>query len=186
MNILKKQGVAWVITIVMILAAIGIGNGKASTTHSVETPIHTSAPDTPVPPNSHTASSTLHVWDDAGVLSDSEEVALSRINAELSKEYGAFIAFVTTNYGRDDLYDFALDYAEHLNLSGTDFIVVLDISGENYWLVQGSDLVDVFTDEDCGDYAWTYMEDHFARGDYGEALMDLGEALYGWYQTNNR
>ena len=184
MNILKKQGVAWVITIVMIVIAIGIGSAKAPTTPSIHDPIQTAAPDVPIPPNSESASSTLHVWDDADVLSDSEEVALSQINAKLSKEFGACIACVTTNYGRADLYDFALDYAERLNLSGIDFIVVLDISGENYWLVQGAELVDIFTDEDCGDYAWEYMEDHFARGNYGDALIELTKALYDWYQNN--
>lgn len=184
MNILKKQGAAWVLTIVMILLAIGIGSAKAEPNHITPEPSYSAAPDTPVPPNSETVSSTLHVWDDANVLSDSEEVALSQINAELSREFGAVIACVTTNYGKSDLYDFALDYAEDINLTGKDFIVVLDIRGENYWLVQGADLVDVFTDEDCGDYAWDYMEDDFARGDYGDALIALAKALYGWYQAS--
>lgn len=180
MNILKKQGVAWVITIVMIVIAIGIGSAKAPVSPSPSFP----APDTPVPPNSGTSSSTLHVWDDANVLSDREEVALSEINAELSKKYGTVVACVTTNYGRDDLYDFALNYAARIGLTEYDFIVVLDIKGDNYWLVQGAGLQNLFTDDDCGDYAWEYMEDDFARGDYGEALLSLANALADWYEDH--
>lgn len=177
MNILKKQGVAWVITIVMILLAIGIGSAKAEPNHITPEP---SYPAAPVYPNQ----SNFYVYDDANVLSSSEEEDLNKLNEELYSHTGAVVACVTTNYGRSDLYDFALDYAEDIGLSGYDFIVVLDISGENYWLVQGAELVDVFSDDDCGDYAWDYMEDHFARGDYGTALIELAKALYDWYQTS--
>lgn len=177
MNILKKQGVAWVITIVMIVAAIGIGTGKANTTPLTPEPSQTYAP--------IVDDASQYVYDDAGVLSSSEEKDLSRLIGEMCASTGSVAACVTTNYGRDDLYDFALDYADRIGLGAYDFIVVLDISGENYWLVQGAGLINEFTDEDCGNYAWDYMEDHFARGDYGTALTELVKALYDWCQRNN-
>jgi len=62
--------------------------------------------------------------------------------------------------------------------------VVLDIKGDNYWLVQGAGLQNLFTDDDCGDYAWNYMETDFARGDYGEALLSLVDALSDWYEDH--
>ena len=176
MNILKKQGVAWVITIVMIVAAIGIGAGKANTSAVTPEPSQTYAP--------IVNDASQYVYDDAGVLSSSEEKELSRLVGEMYASTGSVVACVTTNYGWDDLYDFALDYADSIGLGAYDFIVVLDISGENYWLVQGIGLVDYFTDDDCGDYAWNYMEDHFARGDYGSALTELVKALYDWCQKN--
>ena len=61
--------------------------------------------------------------------------------------------------------------------------VVLDISGENYWLVQGAGLVGQFTDQDCSDYAWDYMEADFAAGDYDGAVLSLVDALCQWYDT---
>ena len=176
MKLLKKQGVAWVITIVMILIAIGIGSAKAPPDYT-DSPIP--APTATVPPVS---SDAYFVYDDAGVLNSSEEAKLSKLNRELADRYGSVVACVTTNYGYNDLYNFALDYAEHIGLGGYDFIVVLDISGENYWLVQGAELVYDFTDEDCGDYAWNYMENDFARGDYGDALINLVDALADWYR----
>jgi len=174
MNILKKQGVAWVITIVMIVIAIGIG-GVSRITPTPEPPSQT------IPPMSD---SLFYVCDDAGVLSTDEMRKLSAINERLYSEMGVVVACVTTNYGKSDLYDFALDYADRLGLQEYDFIVVLDIRGDNYWLVQGAGLQNLFTDDDCGDYAWNYMEDDFARGDYGEALLSLADALSGWYKDH--
>ena len=88
-----------------------------------------------------------------------------------------------TNYGKADLGSFALDYADRLGLQEYDFIVVLDISGDNYWLVQGSSLIGIFTDDDCGNYAWDYMESYFAAGDYDGAVLSLTEALEYWYRN---
>lgn len=174
MNILKKQGVAWVITIVMIVIAIGIGSAKAPATNLTPEPTYSPAPGV--------QEQFYYVFDHANVLSPDEEQDLGRLNEELMADCGAVVACVTTNYGRDDLYDFALSYADDIGLGAYDFIVVLDISGQNYWLVQGAGLVDDFTDEDCGSYAWDYMETHFARGDYGSALLELTKALSAWYQ----
>ena len=74
-----------------------------------------------------------------------------------------------------------MDYAQDIGLGSHDFIVVLDISGENYWLVQGSGLVGLFSDDDCQAYAWDYMEESFAQGDYDTALLNLTQALADWY-----
>lgn len=169
MNILKKQGVAWVITILVVLFSVGIGLAKAPVSYGPET-------DT----SDH---ELVYVYDDAQVLSVSTLVALSERNQQLLDELGVAVAVVTCNYGGSDLGSYALDYAEDIGLGSNDFIVVLDISGENYWLVQGADLVDQFTDDDCSNYAWDYMEDDFAVGDYDGAVISLMDALCRWYDT---
>ncbi len=169
MSILKKQGVAWAIAIIMIVVAVVIGISKS----------RDPAPGGPsyTPPSSD----SFYVYDDANVLSASDERKLSDLNRELYRDMDVVIACVTTNYNRNDLGDFALDYAKDIDLREYDFIVVLDISGENYWLVQGAGLVNMFTDTDCDNYAWNYMENDFARGDYGDALLSLTDALADWY-----
>ena len=179
MNILKKQGVAWVITIVMIVAAIGIGRAKAP---AAQYPV-TQEP-VVVQPDSADQVDSFYVYDEAGVLSQRTEEKLTQRNLGLYQDLDVLIAVVTTNYGRDDLYNYALDYGDSVGLGSMDFIVVLDISGENYWLVQGAGLVDRFTDDDCGDYAWDYMESYFAAGDYDGAVLTLTEALENWYRVN--
>ncbi len=178
MNVLKKPAVAWSIVVVAIIIAVAIGLFRGRT-----------ASDTPAPgPGGPAASGgysdyTL-VYDDAGVLSASTERELGRINDDLIRSYNCAVAVVTCNYGGNDLYDYAMDYAEAIDLGGTDFIVVLDISGDNYWLVQGSGLMDRFTNQNCSDYTYDYMERDFARGDYDGAVLALTKALAGWYADN--
>lgn len=164
-GVLKKQGVAWGLTALMIVAAVGIGYGKAHASVKPE--------EAPQP----------YVRDDAGVLSYNTLTQLTQRNQRLYDKYGVVVAVVTCNYGKDDLYNYALKRAEALDLRGYDFIVVLDIKGDNYWLLQGADLVDDFTDEDCEYYAWDYMEQAFAGGDYDRAVLKLATALEAWYGT---
>ena len=163
-SVFKKQGVAWGLTALMIVAAIGIGYAKA--------PVNNPTPEEAPQP---------YVRDDAGVLSYNTLTQLTQRNQRLYDKYGVVIAVVTCNYGRDDLYSYALKRAGEMDLRDRDFIVVLDIRGDNYWLVQGADLADIFTDEDCSDYAWEYMEQAFAGGDYDSAVLKLTQALEDWY-----
>ncbi len=175
MNIFKKQGVAWVITIVMIVAAIGIGRAKAPDANG-GFPGHDQ--------DHGPGTETFFVYDDANVLSAGVEKKLSDRNRDLYSSMDVVVACVTTNYGRDDLYDYALDYAADIGLDVYDFIVVLDISGDNYWLIQGSGLVDQFTDKDCDAYAYDCMEQDFVKGKYGDALLELTDALADWYDDH--
>lgn len=172
-GVFKKQGVAWGLTALMVVAAIGIGYAKAPTHNHASEPDY---PSTTIPP----AASGSFVWDDAGVLSDRTQRELTERNQRLWQRYSATVAVVTCDNQRD-LGSYAADCAESMGLGGYDFIVALDIDGENYWLVQGADLRRDFTDDDCSDYAYEYMERSFARGDYDDAVLALTKALEQWY-----
>ena len=165
-SVFKKQGVAWGLTALMIVTAIGIGNIKALASSQI--PEESAQP---------------YVRDDAGVLSYNTLTLLTQRNQRLYDKYGVVIGVVTCNYGRNDLYDYALKRAEELDLRDYDMLVVLDIKGKTYGMIQGAALVDDFTDEDCDQYAWDYMGDAFARGDYDRAVLDLTEMLELWYGT---
>ncbi len=169
MNVLKRTGVAVFLTIVMIVAAVGIGLARRPNRPS---------------PDRGAIDSTWYVSDQAGVLSSSGIRQLQENNQNLDRSMGVVIGCITCNYGKSDLYNYAMKQAEAMGLGANDFVVVLDISGENYWLIQGSGLVDVFTDDDCASYAWEYMEQPFAQGDYTQALLSLTEALTQWYQSH--
>lgn len=175
MNFLKKQGVAWVITIVMIIMAIGIGTAKKSPGAVTPEP-----PSQTIPP----ASDFFYVCDDANVLSKDEERKLSAINERLYADMGVVVACVTTRDGRSDIYKLALEYGDQIGLQEYDFIIVVDMSSQQYILVQGAGLVDLFTDSDCEEYADRWLLDGLNDGDYGEAFMDLAQALAGWYEDH--
>jgi len=182
---LKKQRVAWTLAILMIAASVGIGQAKASAGHNTPAPEPTGAPTVPPQPVTP-AEQDSYVYDEAGVLSSSTIKTLDRRNEKLLKDMNTAIAVVTCNYGRSDLYDYALERGEEMELGQYDFIAVLDISGENYWLVQGAGLYNEgwFSDDDCSRYAQKYMEKDFARGDYDGAVLSLTEALEEWYYDN--
>lgn len=175
-SVFKKQGVAWGLTLLMIFAAIGIGCAKAPINNPAPSPDY---PAETIPP----AAASSYVWDNARVLSSQTVRTLDQRNQRLWDRYQVAVGVVTCSYGRDDLYDYALQCAEDMGLGGCDMIVVLDISGDNYWLLQGNDLRRDFTDQDCTDYAYDYMEDYFARGMYDDAVLDLTEMLEAWYGT---
>ena len=181
MNIFKKQGVAVLLTIVMVAAAVGIGRAKAPVSPAPEP--GASDIGRPIAPD-NAAPETQTVYDEAGVLSRSVENQIEDVNSSLLNSYGVMVAVVTVNENSDSLGQFALDYAEKIGLGEYDFIVVLDISGDNYWLVQGAGLVDMFSDQDCSDYAYEYLEADFADGDYGDAALRLTQALADWYADN--
>lgn len=169
MNPLKRTGVAVLLTVVMIVAAVVIGLARR--------PGHNL-------PAAELGASTWYVSDQAGVLSSSAIRQLQENNRTLDSSMGVVIGCITCNYGKNDLYNYAMDQAEKMGLGANDFVVVLDISGENYWLIQGSGLVDLFTDDDCAAYAWEYMEQPFAQGDYSQALLSLSDALTQWYESH--
>ena len=173
MNFLKKQGVAWVITIVMIIAAIGIGSAKSN----IDTP-------TPEPGPGQSQNAWYFVQDDAGILSDSEEKALGQLNVKLADSMGVVIACVTTTDGRSDIYKLALEYGDQMGLQEYDFIIVVDMSSMQYILVQGAGLIDLFTDSDCETYADRYLAPGLNDGDYGDAFMELADALTDWYEDH--
>lgn len=173
-NIFKTQAGAWLFTIVMVIAAIGIGYAKS--------PANSPAPEPGLQQGPGQSPSDYYIWDNANVLSDRTLRELDQRNERLWRNHSVVIGVVTCNYGGDDLYDYALQCAEDMGLGGYDFTVVLDISGENYWLVQGDKLTRDFTDGDCSDYAYNYMEASFAKGDYDKAVLSLTEALENWYE----
>lgn len=171
-SVFKKQGVAWGLTVLMIFAAVGIGYAKSPAAGTREP-----EPDLPNAPSA----SDSFVWDEAGVLSDEAVRELDRRNERLWRNHRVSIGVVTCNYGRDDLGDYALDRAENMGLGGYDMIVVLDIRGDNYFLLQGNDISWDFTYDDCSDYLNEYLEYGFARGMYGDAVLELTRALEIWY-----
>lgn len=168
MNVFKRTGVAVCLTTLMIIAAVVIGFAGR--------PRHL--------PAYESAKTSWFVDDKANVLSSSTTQQLQENNRMLDDSMGVVIGCITCNYGKSNLYDYAMDQAEVMGLGTNDFVVVLDISGENYWLIQGNGLVDLFSDDDCASYAWEYMEQPFAQGDYDQALLSLTDALTQWYQSH--
>ncbi len=172
-GVFKKQGVAWGLTALMIFAAIGIGYANA--------PVNRPVPE-PNRPGSAAVPDLNYVWDDANALSAQTERELYKRNERLWNSHSVSIGVVTCD-NAEDLGEYAMKCSEVMGLGGYDFIVALDIAGENYWLIQGNDLRRDFTDQDCSDFAYDWMEQPFAKGDYDKAVLKLTQALEDWYDN---
>ena len=165
---LQKQGVAWFFTAIMVFAAIVLGIAKGS-----------SDPE-PVQPDTGAA----YVHDYADLLSTSAEKELTTLNEALIRNMGVVIGCVTTREGTTDIYKSALEWGDRMGLEDYDFLILVDATVQQYILVQGAGLVDLFTDADCDDYADRYMLDKLSSGDYDGAFLDLAYALTDWYEAH--
>ncbi|MGM9606733.1 MAG: TPM domain-containing protein [Oscillospiraceae bacterium] len=168
MKFLKKRGVAVALTVVVILVMSLWGIHKAPEDAAQLPPVQTGQ----------------WVYDGANVLSNQEKQYLTQGNADLLSAHGVVVAVATV---RDvegwDLWDFCLALGDAWGLNGSSMILVLDIGGDNYWLVQGYDLVSSFTDDMAGQYAWQYLENDFAAKNYGAGAISLFNALATWYDS---
>jgi len=166
MKALKKYPVAVVITILVIIGSIALGIWKA-------------------PAAMLSPSYGTWVLDDANVLSPSTESALQASNNALSAQYGAHIAVATIDSAKGwDLWNYNYELASRWSLATYDMILLLDIGGQNYSLIQSDALVDYISDSQLNAYLNTALEPYFAVGDYDSGVLALVAALQGWYETN--
>lgn len=176
-GVFKKQGVAWGLTVLMIFAAIGIGYAKAPFNGPVPEPGY---PTQTAPP----PASGSFVWDDANALSARTVRELDQRNDRLWDRHNITVAVVTCDNQRE-LGEYAYRQAEKMGLGGYDMVVALDIRGDNYWLLLGSDVGRDFP-YDPSEYACEYMENAFVRRDYDGAVLELTKALEDWYGKQYR
>ena len=176
-GVFKKQGVAWGLTVLMIFAAIGIGYAKAPFNGPVPEPGY---PTQTAPP----PASGSFVWDDANALSARTIRELDQRNDRLWDRHNVTVAVVTCDNQRE-LGEYAYRQAEKMGLGGYDMVVALDIRGDNYWLLLGSDVGRDFPYAPS-EYAYEYMENAFVRRDYDSAVLELTKALEDWYGKQYR
>ncbi len=174
-NIFKIPAVAWMITGVLVVVAIGIGIERTE-----GSPIPEPAPR----PSTAPPASGSFVWDDANALSDRTVRELDQRNDRLWDRHNITVAVVTCDNQRE-LGEYAYRQAEKMGLGGYDMVVALDIRGDNYWLLLGNDVGRDFP-YDPSEYAYEYMENAFVRRDYDGAVLELTKALEDWYGKQYR
>ncbi len=151
MKKILKYPVAWLIAAVVVVCAVVFGIKTAKTDMITVTPGN-------------------WVCDAANVLSDETEQAVRTSNAGFDQNYSAYVAVVTV----DNLKGWDADsYAEKLfnqwELQGNDFMLLLDIGGQQSYLYHGSN----YSDFDYSSYLNTYVNQSFFAGDYDTAVTSL-------------
>lgn len=177
MKFFQKRWVAITLCIVMIVAAIGIGQAKNRNTYKPES---TAAAEQWGEENYAAYSRFLR--DGANLLSAKTEQTLSSYNGAWDYSYESVCGVVTVS-GLDgqDMEDAAYDQAEELGLGSYDCLLLVDAESQEWYFVYG---------DDFGYYVNNELDILF-RGTLGSAvtnpdkqLPDLFEKLSGWYKDN--
>lgn len=179
MKFFEKRGVAVVVLILaVILSSVwGISKRPVIDVPDGGRPINETLP---------TEAFEQYVVDDAGILSDRTEQAVSLYNANWDKELGAIIAVVTVK-NAGDLEDAGYDWAYQLELAENDAILVIDAGARDYKLVASGAFYDFFSSLSPS-FVDTYLYGDVQDKDYNDAVTALFGGVHvelGKYMAND-
>ena len=169
MKFFQKRGVAIVVLILVIVASSAWGLHKAP---AITTPTGGEKVDTSL----STAAFEQYVRDEANVLSDKTEKAVSLYNANWDKMFGSIMAVVTVQ-SSDNLENTAYDYADTMQLGSNDAILVIAKQQQDYYLVASGDFYDLLSGLSQS-FVASCMADNVQKGDYDAAVRSLCAALH--------
>lgn len=172
----KKPWVAILAVLVMIAAAVGIGQLRRPQTQL-------SGGKTDLDTTLDTAYLSKYLSDGADLFSTGEEESILLYNANWDQRYNSIVAVVTlTESGDASLYDTALDWADRWQLGAGDAVLVLETAGAgDYYFLTGDDFYTMMPDDVVSRYLDQYLEADFAAGRYGEGVLNLFSAVNELY-----
>ena len=169
MKILQKKSVAILLTVVMILAGIGIGQMRADQAPPVSTTGET-ALDTSL----STAAYENWLWDEADVFSKGEEKQICLYNANWDKRYTSLVAVAAVKSVTGDIADYAYELGNDIGLGQGDALLVLDIGGKDAYLATGDDFADrMLSSTEASKYLDLYLYEDFMKGNYAKGVLTL-------------
>ena len=169
MKILQKKSVAILLSIVMILAGIGIGQVRANQAPPVST-----SGETALDTNLSTAAYENWLWDEADVFSKSEEKQICLYNANWDKRYTSLVAVAAVKSVTGDMAQYAYDLGNDIGLGQGDALLVLNIGGKDAYLATGDDFADrMLNSTEATKYLDLYLYEDFMEGNYGKGVLTL-------------
>lgn len=170
-SVFKKQGVAWVVTGVMILCAIGIGQAKANASITPEPGMLDDSLDT--------SYCTQFIDDRAGVLNSSAEKQLALYLANWDVRYHSVVAFVSVNSVSGTAEDYAGDAFADLGLEEGDALLLVVGSDDVYQFVWGDAFDSIMTDD-----ATDQLMDALSSGSWQNGVPRFYATLNSVYVAN--
>lgn len=176
MKALKRTWVAVLVVVVLIAAAVGVGQLRRPQ-------VQISGGKTDLDTTLDTAYLSKYLSDGADLFSDSEEASMLLYNANWDQRYNSIIAVVTLTESSDSsLYETALDWANRWQLNAGDAILVLETAGAgDYYFLTGDDFYTMMPDDVVSRYLNQYLEEDFAAGNYGKGVLRFFAAVNQLY-----
>lgn len=173
MKFFQKTWVAVLITVIMIAAAVGIGQYRGS----VSTP---AASDGRLDTTLNTQV-YLNDWisDQAGVLSQDTKEQIALYNANWVQRYDSLIAVATLPSIDGSISDYAYDLGTQIQLASADGILVVDVADKDCYLAVGPDYP--LSDSQITEYLDQYLYADAMAGDYSQGIVSLFHALNQYY-----
>lgn len=170
MKLLKKQAVAWILTIVMIAAAIGIGYAKGTAAQR---------PATGLDNGLDTAYYEQFIYDQADVLDSSAEKKLTVYLANWDSRYNSLVSFVSADNVDGDPEGYAYDLAADYGLGDGDALLLVVKRTDDYRFVWGADF-DSILNAKTTDQLAACMD----SGSWQTCVLDFYETLNDIYVSN--
>lgn len=163
MNFFKKYGVALLVTILLIVAAVWIGVDKGG-------------------PAINRSYYRQWVIDEANLLSEETEDKLAVMNESLDKKYGSVVGLITVENLNgtaiaDAVYAAANDYGY-----GSNDLVIMIAPTESAWYMAYGDTISQYTNNELRLATIGHMTDEvYTQAD--ASVLSLYESLSDWYRT---
>ena len=175
MKLFQKTWVAVILTIVMIAAAIGIGQWRAQSAD----PVEETAQSTGLDSSLSTSAYTKWIDDQAGVLTDQQEEQICLFNANWVKRYDSLIAVATRSSIDGGIDDYAYDLGVQIELAAADGILVVNASNGECYLAVGPDYP--MTDSQVSSYMDQYLYEDAMAGKFGDGVVKLFTGVNDFY-----
>jgi len=178
MKFLQKTWVAWLLTAVMIAAAVGIGQARHGSTSTPALPSGDGALDTTL----STKQFADYIWDEAGVLSSKEEEQICLYNANWNQRYESIIAVAAVKSVDGNIDDYAYELGEEIELASADGILVIDTANRDAYLAVGPDYP--LSDGQVTSYLDNYLYQDVQSKNFGGGILTLFSNLNQYYVDN--
>ena len=175
MKFFQKTWVAVAITLVMIAAAIFIGRTREDT-------IPNSPASVGLDTSLSTSQSASFLWDEAGVLSDSEERQINLYNANWLERYDSLVALALVPSVTGNIDNYAYDLAMDWELAAADAVLVINTGEGDAYLLPGDNYP--LSDSQITSYLNTYLYDGVASGNYASGVLNLYQEINQFYVDN--
>lgn len=175
MKLFQKTWVAVALTIVMIAAAIGIGQWRAQSAD----PVEETAQSTGLDSSLSTSAYAKWIDDQAGVLTDQQEEQIALFNANWVKRYDSLIAVATRTSIDGSIDDYAYDLGVQIELASADGILVINTATGDCYLAVGPDYP--MTDSQVSSYMDQYLYEDAMAGKFGDGVVKLFTGINEYY-----
>ncbi|MCI8422064.1 MAG: TPM domain-containing protein [Lawsonibacter sp.] len=176
MKFFQKTWVAVLLTLCMVVAAVGIGQVRRGQTAPV--------PDNPagLDTSLSTAGYEDWIWDEAGVLTFNQKQAICLFNANWVQRYDSLIAVAVVGSIQGSIDDYAYELGEDIELGSADGILVVVTGEKDAYLAVGPNYP--MTDSEITSYLDRFLYQPVQTGSYGDGMVELFRQINQFYLDN--